>query len=631
MARPSSLQHSSSGTLARLTRQHFALYRGYLDGVSEMQLHASYGDAASDVRSTHRLIAVLRDTLSVLARRVHDTDAAHLLRLRPGSIPDADAMVGPPAPSLDEFRERIDPDGVYGESELLDMYREAHPVAASPTQDRRTARNARLRRRQVEALARMEASLVQDPHPEHSVDGWFEPAVAARLSAAGLETIADVIALVEAKRHRWYTKVPRLGPKGAQRVIDWLRLHEAALRHTVSARAIVPRRQWSAEQLAFDDIGIAPLERLQVPIELNGSKGTNRAHGSFDTDVRAISAWLDARAASEHTRRAYRREAERLLLWALFDKRKALSSLDADDCGEYVTSFLADPQPAARWVAARRVERCLSAWRPFAGPLSDRSRETARAILSAMFEWLVESNYLRINPIGSVQRACTPAAIDARGRALDLAQWNFVLASTERETYTIAEHRDRLALLLAYSTGLRRAELSAATTDALSVGRLAGVPGPVWRLTLGSERRSVLLAPAVVEVLHDNLAMRGLPEPLLCPAGTPVLAQVRTGESISADGIGRLFKQIFTNAAAQLEAQTPGAGRLVAQVSTHWLRHTHSTHALDHGADVREVSIALGHAALATTSLYLRHEDAGRFLGIEALIRGSSAAKKSRK
>src|SRR4029453_8741218 len=71
----------------RLTRQHFALYRGYLDGVSEAQLHASYGDASTDVRTTRRLIDALRDTLSVLARRARDTEAAHLLRLRPGSIP----------------------------------------------------------------------------------------------------------------------------------------------------------------------------------------------------------------------------------------------------------------------------------------------------------------------------------------------------------------------------------------------------------------------------------------------------------------------------------------------------------------------------------------------------------------
>jgi site-specific recombinase XerD len=627
-----------AGSPARLTRQHFALYRGYLDGVSEAQLHASYGDTSGDVRSTRRLIAVLRDTLSVLARRAHDTEAAHLLRLRPGSIPDLDASVRSVAPTLEDFRQRVDPDGVFGESELLDLYREAYPPEASPSSDRRAARNARLRGRQAEALARMEASLVQDPKQDHPVDGWFEPAVAARLSAAGLETIGDVLALIETKRHRWYTSVPRLGPKGAQRVIDWIRLHESALGHTVSQRAIIPRRQWAEgtpTPVIADESVVAPLERLLVPATLDGSKGTNRAdnsgRASFDTDIRAVTAWLDARSASEHTRRAYRREAERLLLWALVEKRKPLSSLDHDDCAEYITAFLADPQPAARWVATGRLERCFAAWRPFAGPLSDRSRESARSILGAMFEWLIDANYLANNPMLGLERASTPPAIDPQGRTLDLEQWNFVLASTEREAYTFAEHRDRLALLLAYSTGLRRAELAAATTDALSADRLAGVSGSVWRLSVGDEPRSVLLAPAVMEALRDNLSMRGLPEPLACPDGTPILAQARGGLDMTPDGIGKLFKRIFTSAGAQLDAISPGAGRRLTQASTHWLRHTHSSHALAHGAALRDVSASLGHATVATTSLYLRHEDAGRYLGIEALIRASSAAKKTGK
>lgn len=348
----------------RLTRQHFALYRGYLDGVSEAQLHASYGDSGSDVRSTRRLIAALRDTLSVLARRAQDIEAAHLLRLRPGSIPSTPAELAASAPSLEAFRERVDPDGVFGEAELLALYREAYPADASPAVDRRTARNMRLRRRQADALARMEATLVHDPKPEHPVDGWFEPAVAARLAAAGIETISDLIALVEGRRHRWYTAVPRLGPKGAQRIVDWLQLHADALGHRLSQVALVPRRQWTADAPARpaadgDAVAVAPLEAVRVPAPLDGSNGTNRATGAscpLRTDIEAITAWLDARSASEHTRRAYRREAERLLLWALVEKNKPLSSLTSLDCGDYVHTFR---QPARRALGGERARRTL--------------------------------------------------------------------------------------------------------------------------------------------------------------------------------------------------------------------------------------------------------------------------------
>ncbi|WP_244173279.1 phage integrase family protein [Caballeronia temeraria] len=627
---------------SRLTRQHFALYRGYLDGVSEAQLHASYGDASADVRATRRLIAALRDTLSVLARRARDTEAAHLLRLRPGSIPLFEPPPATAAPPLDDFRERVDPGGVYSESELLALYREEYPPDSSPAIDRRAGRNARLRRRQADALARMEASLAQDPSPDHPIDGWFEPAITARLSAAGLATIADVIELIERRRHRWYATVPRLGPRGAQRVVDWLQLHAQALGRALSPAALVPRRQWQPEvstpalrsDIAGEDaIVIAPIEALRVPAALDGSKGSNRAGGvQFNTDVRAIFAWLDVRSDSAHTRRAYRREAERLLLWALVEKGKPISSLDAADCAEYLGEFLANPQPASRWVSTHRGERCFAAWRPFAGALSDRSRETARSILNAMCEWLVGQRYLTVNPFTGFARVTAPPVFESATRTLDPAQWKCVLESVERAEYSFAAHRDKLALLLAYATGLRRAELAAATTDALSAGRLSGVDGVVWRLAVAQGRgevRTVLLPPVVAETLQENLALRGLPPALDCPDGTPVLAQARGGQALSPDGVGKLFKRIFSNAAALMESRSAGSGRHLTRASTHWLRHTHSMHALGHGAELGEVSAGLGHADLSTTALYLKNEDAGRFLGIEKLIRTASLTRNS--
>ncbi len=47
-----------------------------------------------------------------------------------------------------------------------------------------------------------------------------------------------------------------------------------------------------------------------------------------------------------------------------------------------------------------------------------------------------------------------------------------------------------------------------------------------------------------------------------------------------------------------------GAG-LEKQVSPHWLRHAHATHALSHGAQPHVVQITLGHKSLATTSEYI--------------------------
>jgi hypothetical protein len=169
----------------RLTSTHFALYRAYLEGVDDSALHRVYGAGGTDVRATRRLIATIRDTLAAAARRAGDTAAAHLLRLRPGSIPPGELAPAGDAPSLDAIRETVDPDGVYGEAELLALFRDAYPPAASVRVERKLARNARLRERQPAALA-------EDSQLEHPLDHWFEPVLAARFAAAGLVTLGDL-------------------------------------------------------------------------------------------------------------------------------------------------------------------------------------------------------------------------------------------------------------------------------------------------------------------------------------------------------------------------------------------------------------------------------------------------------
>ena len=43
---------------------------------------------------------------------------------------------------------------------------------------------------------------------------------------------------------------------------------------------------------------------------------------------------------------------------------------------------------------------------------------------------------------------------------------------------------------------------------------------------------------------------------------------------------------------------------LAADVSAHWIRHAHVSHALDRGAPAHLVQATVGHASLSTTSRY---------------------------
>jgi integrase/recombinase XerD len=94
---------------------------------------------------------------------------------------------------------------------------------------------------------------------------------------------------------------------------------------------------------------------LVIPPELDGGAGMNRATAgraqiAATNDLDAIRAWLSRFVDTKTTFENYRKEAERLLLWSLTALGKPLSSLTHEDCLRY-QHFLADPQPAATWVA----------------------------------------------------------------------------------------------------------------------------------------------------------------------------------------------------------------------------------------------------------------------------------------
>lgn len=602
-----------------------------LPAVLSLLLHPT-----TDVRVTRRLIATLRDTLSVAARRARDIEAAHLLRLKPGSIPPTELHAQDSVLTLDAYRDSVDPDGVYSEAELLELYRADFPPEASPRVDRRIARNARLRRRQADALARMEKALVHDPVPHHPLEGWFEPAVVARLTAAGLATLADLLALIGRRRNRWHAEVPKLGPKGAQRIMDWLSLHAGSLGQVLSPLATTPRRQLQAGHPALlrSPIGgtvpdIVPMEALRVSAELDGSQGLNRApvpahQAELNTDLAEVSAWVRIRGArSPDTARTYRREGERLLLWAIVQKGKPLSSLNTLDCAEYIDVFLMDPQPAARWVGSGRVERFEPAWRPFAGPLKDRSREDARKILRAMFSWLVGQRYLASNPFDGLPRSSEVEAVNTTGRTLTHAQWKYVLQTTRRIEYTPEEQRDHFTLLFAYATGLRRAELAGAMTGDLTRAALDGALDDAWELKVrgkGRRNRRVPMPEKLMAELERTLTSHGMPALLECPKETPLIGHLQTGRRLTPDAVARLFKRIFERAADQLETRYPGAAADLRNASTHWLRHTHVNHTLDSGADVRDVQTNLGHASLATTTIYTKGDSARRYRAVNAFF-----------
>jgi hypothetical protein len=109
-----------------------------------------------------------------------------------------------------------------------------------------------------------------------------------------------------------------------------------ALGMALSVRSIRPRKQITpAMPPALPRrCAIAPLEQFDMPQALSRVLGTNcgeRSSLDARTDRGAVNAWLPFRKSGNHTLRAYRKEAERFLLWSVFECGEVLSSLAAED------------------------------------------------------------------------------------------------------------------------------------------------------------------------------------------------------------------------------------------------------------------------------------------------------------
>jgi integrase len=370
---------------------------------------------------------------------------------------------------------------------------------------------------------------------------------------------------------------------------------------------------------------IQPVEWLIVPETLDGRDGTNRgdtAHSQLSArnDLDAVRAWLANYADTKTTFDSYRKEAERLLLWAVVQLGKPLSSLTHEDLLRY-RAFLVNPQPADRWVSAggSKHPRGDARWRPFNGPLSPASQRQAHTILNGMFTWLVDAGHLRGNPMALLRQRAKRAAPRVT-RYLSMSLWDevkaFVAQLPQDTTVQQAYHaRCRWLTTLFYLQGMRISEVAAGRMGDFS--RRLGADGhEQWWLDIVGKGDRERIVPASQELVAELARYRranGLPPLPGRTDDTPLVIPFR-GKSrcMSRSAVHDAIKSVFGYAADWLRARGPeftDRADELDRASAHWLRHTSGSHQADGGVDLRTVRDNLGHVSLNTTSLYLHEEE----------------------
>lgn len=378
---------------------------------------------------------------------------------------------------------------------------------------------------------------------------------------------------------------------------------------------------------------ISPFELVRLPDHLDGRAGSNRstfghAQIAAQTDIDALKAWLARFIDTRTTFDSYRKESERLLLWATIELGKPLSSLTHEDLLVY-QRFLGNPQPADRWVmkAGRKWSRIDPDWRPFAGPLAPTSQRQAIIILNTMFSWLVNAGYLAGNPL-SLSRQRQRKAKPRITRFLDDELWREVKTTIEtmpRETDREREHHFRVRWLfsLLYLSGLRISEVIQNTMGGFFVRR-DSEGEERWWLEITGKGDKARLVPATSELMVELTRYRrenglspfplpGEPTPLLLPIGGKQ-------RSLTRSAVHLIVKEVFSRTATRIRERGIEFERLatfVEEASAHWMRHTAGSNMAD-SMDLRNVRDNLGHSSISTTNTYLHTEDDQRHKETEA-------------
>jgi site-specific recombinase XerC len=548
---------TSTTPAVTLGTAQLAFVRAWAEGIAPATAWARflYLEGAGDARSARRELNRILEELRRTARLHGRPDLAALLLRDPEAIVDRHTR----RPSLEQFRQGFD-DDFYSESELLKLYEERYgrPDARSSAR-----RRQRLRERLLEALLWLQERATRAPRSEDPTKLWFDHRVAQRLENVGIHTLGELHAWIASRGFHWHRSIPRLGAVGAQRMVRWLKEHEdrvGALPLTslqalsaLDVKALVPAAQ----------VGVVPIERLRLPDdERNGRQAVNRAPAhrcklAISTDLDAVLAWLSVQAVGSHTWRAYRREAERWLLWAVFERRKALSALDGLDCERY-RHFLAEP--AAHWTGRRQTPRWSRDWRPLEGPLSASSRVTAEAILRTLCDWLVRHRYLDSNPWDDagqpdVVRRSRTATAQRTSTSEDGTLLNTWL---ERRAPSLATLRLSALVQLAAVLGLPMSTLAAARLTWLRPAKGSGSTAK-WALEIpgsGRSSRRQDLTEAAFHSLQRYLASRDvrMDSEIVTQEG-PLFAHLSDGSALSASRLSNLLTTALRRCAESVESR----------------------------------------------------------------------------
>lgn len=574
----------------------------------------------------------------------------------------------PELPTLEEFAQGFAED-MFSEKELIALYREQLDDHFGEQGQRAGPTAAEILRGKLEAIHWVQAHVAQHPQPTDPTALWLDAAIAAKLRVHGVLSLSDAIGWINLQGRRWHAQLPGVGRTRAQRLLLWLSDHQEAIgvriHHRIAQEMIyadfapaaqatlLPAKLGSAAPEIF---GVVPLDALAWPLELLGDDGLFRSHRpntlKAHTDREAVQAWFATLSEkSAATQDSYRRAVERLVLWALVERRTMLSSLATEDFIAFKAFLRAPP---AHWCQKAPVTKGSEDWRPLRGPLADLSIQQTMSAIATMYRDWHASGYLDANAVASVRGSKRKDMQMDVMRSFSNEALQAIRATLQDMPEGAVKRRLRAAILLLQTAGLRRSEAVNMTWGHIERVRLDNMESDIWALRFagkGNRERMVPLKPETLQALEvhyqDRLALiesgalasyadmekkdcplLGVLDERLAQGNAGTLGDLASNARRETNATGALsaarLHGVLKNFFRQVQQQ-PGAGDTdFLKASAHWLRHTFAHQSLrSSGKDLAVVQQLLGHADISTTGIYVKADMASRVaavLGVEAAV-----------
>lgn len=335
-------------------------------------------------------------------------------------------------------------------------------------------------------------------------------------------------------------------------------------------------------------------------------------------DVEAVERFLEEYINNPKTFRAYKKEAERFLVWCIKKQSTNFSNLTRDDAICYI-EFIRDPQPRDVWCGPRyKKYGDNSNWYPFAGPLGESSIKTALSCLSSLMSYLVDARYIDFNPFALIRKKSRifnnldEQRIIIQERILSDSEWQAILKVINEKPDQI---RSKMIIILLYFLGIRVHELANARwSDFKKINNKWWffVQGKGGRL--GKVPVNLYLLQEIMEYRYSiNLA------PLPNQEDLPVIVSSNNQKrGICVRQLSNLVKEVGLKAALKFDKDSISYKKL-EKFSPHWLRHLSASRQDLAGISFTNIKSNLRHQNEQTTRIYVHSHDDVRHAEMDKL------------